>query len=86
MNWWDPLHGDGYQFWSGIGSGSPILLGAWVYLRKHNCHVRWCFRVGRHPVDGTTYVVCRKHHPLKNPKHYLPTPDELPAAEELADE
>ena len=21
----DPLHGDGYQFWSGIGSGSPLI-------------------------------------------------------------
>ena len=23
----DPLHGDGYQFWSGIGSGSPLIAG-----------------------------------------------------------
>jgi len=25
LDWLDPLHGNGYQFWSGIGSGSPIL-------------------------------------------------------------
>jgi hypothetical protein len=36
----DPLHGDGYQWWSGVGSGSPLLAAVLVYLRKHNCHVQ----------------------------------------------
>lgn len=53
-----------YAFWSGFGSdlGELAVVGGLVSLyRKHNCHVRGCFRVGRHPVDG--YIVCAKHHP-----------------------
>ena len=43
----DPLHGDGYQFWSGIGSGSPVfvILAAWWH--HHNCHERRCWRIVR---------------------------------------
>lgn len=52
----DPLHGDGYQFWSGIGSGSPLFAGLLVFWHRHNCHERRCWRVVRH---GKTH--CRKH-------------------------
>jgi hypothetical protein len=31
--------------------------------RKVNCHEPWCWRIGRHPVDGTPYIACHKHHP-----------------------
>lgn len=53
-----------YYFWSAFGSG-PV---AWlflplVYLRHQNCHEPWCPRIGRHPVDGTPYKACRRHHP-----------------------
>lgn len=55
-----------YGFWSGFGSdlGELAIIGglAAVY-RKHNCHVRRCWRLGRHPVAGTAFVTCRKHHP-----------------------
>jgi hypothetical protein len=34
-----------------------------TYLRHHNCHETWCWRLGKHPIEGTPYVVCRKHHP-----------------------
>lgn len=57
------------SFWSGIGSdlisGTPLAGVAITLLRHHNCHVRWCFRVGRFPVeiDGTVWTVCAKHHP-----------------------
>lgn len=57
------LHGDGYQFWSGIGSGSPILLGVWVLLRRHNCHQPRCWRLAWHPHPDTGHPLCRKHHP-----------------------
>jgi len=67
---WFALHGDGYQFWSGIGSGSPLIAGVYLAWRRHNCHVRGCPRViwkqhGDHSL-------CRRHHP-----HDAPTADAL---------
>ena len=55
-------------FWSGIaGILIPPLLTAvpivWVLLRRHNCEVHRCWRLGRHVVEGTGLRVCRKHHP-----------------------
>jgi len=59
----DNVSGYWYGFWSGFAGCLPMF-GAWYTLaRKHNCHARGCMRVGRHAVEGTTYVVCRKHHP-----------------------
>ncbi len=58
--------GKGYGFWSGIGSdiGELAIVGGLAGLiRQRNCHVDRCWRLGRHAVAGTTYVVCRKHHP-----------------------
>ena len=55
-----------YGFWSGFGSdiGEILILGGVVQLyRKHNCHVKGCYRIARHPVQGTDYIVCKKHHP-----------------------
>ncbi len=61
----DPLHGDGYQWWSGLGSDIFILTGIGIALRHFNCHVnkpRFCWRWG-HPVPGTSFRACKKHHP-----------------------
>jgi hypothetical protein len=58
--------GQYYGFWSGFGSdlGELTLLGAIMGMwRAHNCHVRGCWRISKHPVDGTPWKVCRKHHP-----------------------
>jgi len=55
-----------YAFWSGFGSDMTefLVLGGLIgLLRKHNCHVHGCWRLARHPVSGTHYIVCRKHHP-----------------------
>ncbi len=59
-----------YNWWSGAGSdiGELAIAGALVSVyRKHNCGVRWCWRVGRHdfadPSTGLTHVLCRRHHP-----------------------
>jgi hypothetical protein len=55
----------------------PVIITSWVELvtiislltlaaggyRKINCHEPWCWRIGRHRVDGTPYIVCHKHHP-----------------------
>jgi hypothetical protein len=79
VTWWHPLQhwflhytgsdntsGTWYGFWSGFGSdlSEIMIVGALLaVLRKHNCHVHGCWRIGRHPVEGTGYVVCRRHHP-----------------------
>jgi hypothetical protein len=62
--WHDP---DGYNFISGPLADITLLGGAYAILRKHNCHAKRCWRIGRHGVSGTTYVVCRKHHPDPTP-------------------
>lgn len=58
-------NGAHYLFWSGIGSdiGELAILG-WLYafLRKHNCEVQGCWRLGRH-TTAAGHVVCRHHHP-----------------------
>ena len=58
--------GKGYALWSGIGSDIgevAIIGGLFGIYKQHNCHVDGCIRLGRHAVEGTPYVVCRKHHP-----------------------
>jgi hypothetical protein len=57
-----------YNFWSGFGAdlGQIALLGAAIGLyRRHNCHVKGCWRLGKQPLehDGATWMVCHKHHP-----------------------
>jgi hypothetical protein len=55
-----------YGLWSGLGGALPdlALLAAVLGFAWHrNCHVHRCWRLGRHHVDGTPFVVCRKHHP-----------------------
>jgi len=67
----DNLSGPYYGFWSGIGSdiSELALFGALMgLLRKHNCHIRGCWRLGRHPIGGTTWVVCARHHPAGAPR------------------
>jgi hypothetical protein len=62
--WHDP---DGYNFISGPLADITLLGGAYAILRRHNCAVKGCFRIGRHPVAGTDHIVCRKHHPHDSP-------------------
>jgi hypothetical protein len=56
-------NGAHYLFWSGAGSDLAYLALVWSVVRHYNCHQPRCWRVGRLPVPGTSYVVCRKHHP-----------------------
>jgi hypothetical protein len=76
-DWIDPLHGSGYQFWSGFGSdlGELSILVAlcgilWATWRRHNCHVRGCPRIIWKPHGE--HELCRKHHP-----HSPPTADQV---------
>ena len=62
--WHDP---DGYNFVSGPLADITLLGGAYAILRRHNCQVKGCWRIGRHPVAGTEHIVCRKHHPHESP-------------------
>lgn len=64
----DDLSGSYYGFWSGVGSdiAELTLAGALIeQVRRRNCHVRHCWRPGHFDVstDGTSYKVCRRHHP-----------------------
>ena len=67
----DNVSGKWYGFWSGFG-GDVAIIGSFVAApvllwRKHNCGVRWCWRIARHdytdPETGITHALCRRHHP-----------------------
>lgn len=59
----DDVSGRWYAFWSGFAGDIGLIGAAYALLRKHNCHVKHCVRVGRHQIAGTDWVVCRRHHP-----------------------
>ncbi len=67
--WHDP---DGYNFISGPLADLTLIGGAYAIARRHNCHVKGCWRIARAQVLGTSYVVCRKHHP-----HDAPTAEKV---------
>lgn len=55
-----------YLWWSGAGSdlGEVAILGGLAAgYKRHACHVDRCWRFGIHPVAGTPFKACRKHHP-----------------------
>ena len=70
--------GSHYGFFSGTGSDISeiaIIGGVASWWHHKNCHVKGCWRIGRHPVEGTPHVVCRRHHP-----------DEAPTAQQVLDD
>lgn len=61
----DDPGGSWYLAWSGILAdiGELAIVGGLVTLvRRHNCEVRKCWRMGRH-VTAAGHYVCRAHHP-----------------------
>jgi hypothetical protein len=65
VRWGGPTS-DAYNLWSGFGSDLgevTILAGLIAMYRKHNCHTKGCWRIAKHPVEGTPYIVCKKCHP-----------------------
>lgn len=88
----DDLSGPFYGFWSGVGSDiSELAIVAAVIAgyRKHNCHVKGCWRLGKHAVRNTPYVVCAKHHPdvpdVVTPAHLIARETCLATAETSSD-
>lgn len=83
------LDGPSYwaNFWSGFGSclsEFSIPVAAVAFWYHHTCHVnhpRFCWRPGTHPVAGTPYKACRKHHPAVPAKI---TAEHIAAAHEQA--
>ena len=59
---WNP-GGKFYVLISGVVADLGLLGGLLLVFRKLNCHVKGCWRLGHHDVQGTPYKVCRKHHP-----------------------
>lgn len=58
------LTGNGYNFWSGIGSdfGEVTILGGIVMLyRQHECRLDGCHRPSFHVHPEHGALVCRKH-------------------------
>lgn len=63
----DTQQSDNYDFVSGVG---PMIIaalgfggvvgGMWHHL---NCHADGCFLIGRYPLAGGKWKVCRRHHP-----------------------
>ena len=66
------------NFWSGFGSclGEFALIGGGFSLyKRHTCHVntpKFCWRPGVHPIPGTGFKTCARHHPA--------VPDRISAA------
>ena len=67
MWWWighvlgpDDPSGPFYLAWSGFVANLSLLGGALVIVRKHQCHVARCWRLGHHQAGA--YHVCRRHH------------------------
>ncbi len=56
-----------YNFVSGPLADITLFGGLYALYRHHNCHVKGCWRIARRAVDGTTYVVCHRHHPGEKP-------------------
>ena len=71
MNWLlhilgvDNVSGRWYGWWSGAGSDVgelAIIGGLLTVVRRHNCEVHGCWRLGRHQTAAGHHV-CRAHHP-----------------------
>lgn len=70
--WFHWLGGDGgsiYDYVSGLIPDLAFLAGAYTLIRRHNCHVRGCHRVGLRVVPGTDHIVCHRHHPREQPTY-----------------
>lgn len=69
FHWWlhvtgsDDGSGAWYLWWSGFVGDLALLGVLGGVVRATNCHAKGCWRPGFHPVKGTSFKTCRKHHP-----------------------
>ena len=56
-----------YDFWSGIATQGTIIGAGVAVYRKHNCHRRWCLRIGHfeHQDGEIKRFFCHRHHPAE---------------------
>jgi hypothetical protein len=60
---WLWINPSSYNLWSSSFGEIVLKLPLVVWALRHlNCKVDGCWRVG-HPVHGTGYRACRRHHP-----------------------
>jgi hypothetical protein len=74
---WHPLHGNGYQFWSGIAGSFLTSLPGWLVAiglmaRKHNCHVKRCPSVITHHDPAVHAPACKRHHSHRHLRGSVP--------------
>lgn len=60
------MHGDAYNFWSGVGNDIPVFIAGYLFAfvpwYLHNrCHYPRCHRFGKHEFHH--YKLCSRHHP-----------------------
>ena len=68
----DPLHGDGYQFFSGLGGGTIVLAPLIAWWHHNNCTHKGCWRKGhKDPHHG--HPLCRRHQPKLSPSQPSPS-------------
>jgi len=86
----DTQSSDNYAFFSGFGAWLSSTLGLTtiiVTMYKHlNCHADQCMRIGRFPVAGGAYKVCRHHHEHVTGRTHKLTADAIRAAHILHQE
>lgn len=54
--------------WANLAQILSVIVPALAFsvaYRHKNCHVPWCPRIGQHPVEGTAFKVCTRHHTRK---------------------
>lgn len=59
------VSGRWYGFWSGFAGDIPLFGVFLVLWRRHNCHVRGCWRL-QWRTSGE-HALCRRHHPSEPP-------------------
>lgn len=58
--------GGWYGWWSGNAGGLQLFewIGLGIILLRHkNCHVKGCPLLGRYPMAGGEFMVCKRHSP-----------------------
>jgi len=52
-----------YDLTSGWIPCAAMLAGVGTYVRRHNCHVKGCWRLQWHVHPEHGHPVCKRHHP-----------------------